>query len=239
MRTEAQINASRLNGAKSRGPVTDAGKLASSQNALKHGMLASRVLLKDECPEVFDALASELYDEFLPTTPFERSLVDDMILARWRQERIGLIERANLELQMAAERDNRREANLDPETLSGLAFRTLANETRVLDLISRYEARYERQYLRAHKRLMEIRQTNPTPGPLPPVIAIDTPRPIQADVDVAPDMGAPAILSPVPSVPFPIPPNEPEPDGVNPLPSAADSRSHDNEISPIPLPRAA
>jgi hypothetical protein len=42
------------------------------------------------------------------------------------------------------------------EETAGLAFAALANETRTLDLVNRYESRYDRQYFRAHRRLLEI-----------------------------------------------------------------------------------
>ncbi len=43
MRTARQIEASRLNGARSRGPVTDAGKRKSSRNSRRHGLYSQTV----------------------------------------------------------------------------------------------------------------------------------------------------------------------------------------------------
>ncbi len=47
MRTELQRQTARLNGAKSRGPRTAAGKQRSSQNACRHGLYSPRILGED------------------------------------------------------------------------------------------------------------------------------------------------------------------------------------------------
>ncbi|MDB5326008.1 MAG: hypothetical protein JWM57_1577 [Phycisphaerales bacterium] len=47
-RTAAQTKAARSNGAKSKGPRTAVGKAASSQNALKHGLFARRLMPRND-----------------------------------------------------------------------------------------------------------------------------------------------------------------------------------------------
>jgi hypothetical protein len=64
--------ASRVNGAKSKGPVTPEGKAKSSQNSLKHGLLAGYVVLEEESEENFDELASEFHGFLKPANPVAR-----------------------------------------------------------------------------------------------------------------------------------------------------------------------
>ena len=48
MATARQVAANRRNALRSTGPRTAAGKLASSQNALRHGLTARRAFVPDE-----------------------------------------------------------------------------------------------------------------------------------------------------------------------------------------------
>jgi hypothetical protein len=165
MSTERQQQASRENGSKSHGPVTQTGKLNSSQNALKHGMLSETVVLKCESTDRFLALIATLFEEFQPQTPFEESLIEDTAVARWRRMRIRGMEKAGLDHEMSRQSAPEIEP-ADSATRAWLAFRTVSDDSRSLDLINRYDSRYQREYLRAHRRFEEVRdrRTPPTPG---------------------------------------------------------------------------
>jgi len=172
MSTERQQNASRTNGSKSRGPVTPEGKLASSQNAMTHGLLSATIVLQGESTDRFEKLIAALYEEFQPETPFEESLIENMAVARWRQRRIWGMEKAGMdhEVRRQAGLSSSNSADIfhaDNATRASLAFRTLSDDSRSLELINRYDSRYERQYYRAHRRFLEVRdrRTPPQFGP--------------------------------------------------------------------------
>src|ERR1700730_3351897 len=100
MPTQAQIDAARINGAKSRGPKTPEGKAASSMNALRHGLTAKAILLTNENPEAYTRLADAYYEKFQPADDVECDLVDEMVIAKWRQRRDWSNEAALFDLEM-------------------------------------------------------------------------------------------------------------------------------------------
>ncbi len=157
MSSERQIQASRLNGSKSRGPVTPEGKRNSSRNAIAHGMLSGVVVLEDESEDRFRALLTAFHEEFQPRTPFEESFIENMAAVRWRQIRLWDIERAALEFQMTKGDIMLSSDDPGPDTIKALAFRRLGDDSHTLDLINRYDSRYERQYFRVHRRFLEVR----------------------------------------------------------------------------------
>ncbi len=177
MSSELQQIASRTNGAKSHGPVTEEGKQASSQNRLAHGFNSKRVVLPGESQEEFDELLAAYLDEHQPETPTERTLIENMAIARWRQQRAWTLETAGLTNQIRHPRYHEGE---DPETQAYVAFHTLTEGGRTLDLLNRYEARFERQFraaltaflnLRTKRRAAEsaerANQPEPDPDPSP------------------------------------------------------------------------
>ncbi len=154
MYSAARIHASRANGARSQGPVTPAGKQASSKNSCKHGLLSKEIVLEGESQEEFDELLASYLEEHQPETPTERDLIQSMAVARWRQQRIWTLETAGLNHQMR--HPKYREAE-DYPTQQFIAFRTLTDDTRTLELFSRYEARYDRQFRMSLATFLSLR----------------------------------------------------------------------------------
>jgi hypothetical protein len=65
--SNARAEASRRNGARSRGPKTPEGKARSARNALKHGLRSEKyAVLPDEDRAEFAALEAALADELAP-----------------------------------------------------------------------------------------------------------------------------------------------------------------------------
>jgi hypothetical protein len=91
-----RILASRANGAKSRGPVTLEGKRASAMNAVRHGLTAQTVVLSNESKDEFETLLSEYTEKFQPQDRFEADLVQEMAVAKWRQQRVWSMEAPQL-----------------------------------------------------------------------------------------------------------------------------------------------
>src|SRR3977135_1544521 len=82
-------------------------------------------------------------------------LIDDLVAARWRMQRIRLMQAAALDLEMDRQADEIETSfvNIDEPTRSTLAFTKLANTEKSLELFHRYETTYTRQYNRTLKLL--------------------------------------------------------------------------------------
>ena len=103
IRSAAQQAASRMNGARSRGPTTEAGKARSARNGTKHGLRGGPVaLLPDEDREAFAALHAAVTSDWGPRDAYERSdsgavrWVMELATSMWRQDRLRGLELAVL-----------------------------------------------------------------------------------------------------------------------------------------------
>jgi hypothetical protein len=110
---------------KSTGPKTDAGKLASSQNAIKHGLFARQlVLLPGETQEQFDDLYNALKAEHKPVGPTEGGLIRQLADISWRLQRVPVLEANAL----------------------NKALESGADETKIVNTYSIYSHRLTRQF---------------------------------------------------------------------------------------------
>ena len=95
-----KTESSRLNGAKSHGPVTPEGKQRSSLNAVRHGLLAKSVCLTNEDTEKFKELLQDYLDRFQPIDKVELRLVEQIASASFRLERFASTETSLFDLEM-------------------------------------------------------------------------------------------------------------------------------------------
>ena len=81
-RSPAQIEASRRNGARSKGPVIEEGKARASRNALKHGLCAmEHLVLEDEVPDDLEELIETVAEETGAQTEIEHRLARRLAIA--------------------------------------------------------------------------------------------------------------------------------------------------------------
>ncbi len=164
-----QAEASRVNGAKSKGPVTEEGKRAASRNATKHGIFCRQVLLDCEDKEAFEEFVTGMSDYWKPVGPMESLLFDRIVAEGWRLQRLTRIERELMDGRFAEmqaflnQKDQaddeymnddehlrpRRRARLGPAVAADL------NAT-MFERLRHYEARIERSMYRAIAELREL-----------------------------------------------------------------------------------
>jgi hypothetical protein len=190
--SNARAEASRRNGAKSRGPRTAEGKARSAQNALRHGLRAEKFLVPlEEDTAAFEALQAALLAELTPVGAVQTVLAQRVVSAAWRLARAD-------EIEAGVFRETRgRDGGL------GLAAIRDGNGARALPTLPRYRNAALAEFLRC-LRVLEARQAEAR--------AIEAPaRPLQATAEPAPPVPTPIAARPMPAAQEPCQkPNEPE-----------------------------
>jgi hypothetical protein len=152
----ARAEASRRNGAKSKGPKTSEGKARSAQNALKHGLRAQKhMVLPGEGAAAFEALEAALIEELAPEGALQAALAQRVVSAVWRLSRA---ERLEAELF---------EKNHFPGGNLGLALIRDCNGARSFDTLLRYRGGTLAELwraLRTLKALQAERAARPEPA---------------------------------------------------------------------------
>ena len=93
---EVSPEQSRINGRKSKGPITQRGKAIVAQNARKHGLLSSKPpVLASEDLETFDGIMQSLVDKYEPSDAIGWHLVQVVAMAMLKQHRLWAAEAAS------------------------------------------------------------------------------------------------------------------------------------------------
>jgi hypothetical protein len=182
-RNKLKNKLARRNGALAAGAKTPEGLQRSAMNALRHGLTAKSLVLSNESQAKFDELLQSFIEEFNPQGTVELGLVTDMAAARWRLQRIWIIQTNAIDFQMdimEAEVDQKYPGLTQPARLA-LAFTTMANEQHSLQLLLRYESNYRRAYSQAQRDLLKFRESMkseelPNEPQAPAPVAVSKPK---------------------------------------------------------------
>jgi hypothetical protein len=144
--SNARAEASRKNGARSRGPKTREGKARSARNALKHGMRSAKhVVLPEEDADEFADLEAAMLEELAPVGTLETVLARRVAVAAWRLARADRIE-----VELFAHRSWGAAAN------PGLAMIRDGNGTRSFETLLRYRGAAMAEFWRALRTLKAL-----------------------------------------------------------------------------------
>jgi hypothetical protein len=140
----SRAETNRANSQHSTGPVSPAGKAASSRNSFKHGLDSKPIICPGEDPAELDALKSGLRAEHQPANTTEEILVNEMAEQFWR-------------IRRWREREARLLSIEDPES----GFVAL---TEMMPIVQRLMSAAERGF---HKSLTTLRQLQKDRGFVP------------------------------------------------------------------------
>jgi hypothetical protein len=171
----------RINGSKSKGPVSIEGKAASSMNALKHGFAAAiNVVIEIEDKPAWEIHLEGFRSSFKPQCYVEETLVDQLANINWRQSRLVGLETALIDAQISIQGKNvydihPRSAD-DPYFHLVQAWQALARQPEKqnepkdpsmppngydigsIELVRRYQVSLDRQYRNALLNLRQYRK---------------------------------------------------------------------------------
>ena len=158
-RSQRKRAIARINGAKSRGPLTVAGKARSSQNARQHGLLSSGVVFLPSDAHSVATLSRNLISQLQLASETECAFARMFALARCRVQQIWHLETALF-----------RHPSLDPAHCLNAHHRQLA-------LLHRYEVQCVNQMRRCGLALCQMRQARLAGQTVPPAVTTK-PRPM-------------------------------------------------------------
>jgi hypothetical protein len=123
----------------------------SGRDAKRRHLLAGTLVMEGESADRFHEMLTGMIEEFGPETDSELHLVESMAAAKWRQLRFLALDNVTLSGEILSQ--PRGNATGSPVVRAAQALRSLTDNTRTVDAISRYEARLDRQYRRSLREL--------------------------------------------------------------------------------------
>ncbi|MCC6389591.1 MAG: hypothetical protein IT167_03230 [Bryobacterales bacterium] len=167
---EKKQQIARENGSKSKGPITPEGKKRSSLNGITHGLASKCVVLANESQEAYDGLLTAHRTEWQPASLTESNLVTAMVNSYWRLCRIWSMETALFDSEMFTQKgdfeaawSNHHPAMRAMDAMASIDY--MAPGT--LDILHRYEVRYERLYRSSMDQLLKLRRLRHAPDITP------------------------------------------------------------------------
>ena len=162
-RTDEQKAASRANGLKSHGPKTARGKTRSSLNSLKHGLVAHSLILPNESRRDYNELASALGDLLNPQDRLEKILVQRIVAAQWRLQRVKTFERVAMIHAADAATDVPPTVTAEgtwhePAARDAVAFEAVHGKAGSGSVYQLSESRYQRQFAQALSQFYTLRR---------------------------------------------------------------------------------
>jgi hypothetical protein len=161
MASAKQLAANRANAKKSTGPITEAGKLNSRYNAVKHGLTGHTILRTAEQDAAFDSYRARLYPDLAPASAIEHDFAERIIYDSWRVHRASAME-ANL-FALAESAFDTGDVSRDDALNEAHAFQL---NDRAINLLSLYQQRLQRSIhrdLEMLRKMQKERKSQPQP----------------------------------------------------------------------------
>ncbi len=96
VRSARQAATAAINGAKSHGPTTEAGKSRASLNSVRFGFSAAHLLLPGEDPAAYESFLDSWFSALAPTTIPEAASVAQLADTSWKLERLSHVENGRM-----------------------------------------------------------------------------------------------------------------------------------------------
>ncbi len=153
--SRARQRVSQINGAKSQGPVTAAGKARSSRNAVRHGVLSADVVLSEQETGMADGIRYGYVRRYEPQDRLEAEIVESLVLAMIKLRRLDRLELEAMERAVMTDDTNEPDGAVDQKK-----YPTLAT-------LGRYRGRLNHERKLAEDRLMRLLRERPrAEGPM-------------------------------------------------------------------------